>query len=173
MFEKFGEFDSLEELNAAAAGFLAEGDEASIFALAQENGLDREDAQDYIDGIIPVLAALTEAAIGKISMMRQHLVVKNKNVAERMACSVMLSMLQTMCSDPEIAAAVMKKGKRVTEIYAAMGKEALKHVSGSGQERQAVSCGTDQELRDILWIYYMKPEELNQKLAALYVFRGE
>ena len=52
MFEKFGEFHSAAELNEAAAGFLEEGDRESIFALAQENGLDREDAEDYIEGMM-------------------------------------------------------------------------------------------------------------------------
>lgn len=48
MFEKFGEFDSVEELNRAAAGQKAEGDEEALLILAEENGIDREDAEDYI-----------------------------------------------------------------------------------------------------------------------------
>ena len=50
LFEKFGEFDSAEELNRAAAAQLAEGDIDAIYEIAEENGLDREDAEDYIDG---------------------------------------------------------------------------------------------------------------------------
>ena len=46
MFDKFGEFDSVEELNKAAAGLKTEGDEESLIALAEENGLTREDAED-------------------------------------------------------------------------------------------------------------------------------
>ena len=38
MFDKFGEFNSVEELNAAAEGFRNEGDLESLMALAQENG---------------------------------------------------------------------------------------------------------------------------------------
>lgn len=48
LYEKFGEFDSAEEINVAADGQKAEGDTDAIFAIAQENGLDREDAQDFI-----------------------------------------------------------------------------------------------------------------------------
>ena len=55
MFDKFGEFNSVEELNAAAEGFRNEGDLESLMALAQENGLDPDDAQDYVDGIIDKL----------------------------------------------------------------------------------------------------------------------
>lgn len=54
MFEKFGEFHSAAELNEAAAGFLEEGDRESIFALTQENGLDREDATFILDRMSPV-----------------------------------------------------------------------------------------------------------------------
>ncbi len=42
MFEKFGEFDSCEELNRAAAARLAEGDTDAIYTIAEENGIDRE-----------------------------------------------------------------------------------------------------------------------------------
>lgn len=49
LFEKFGEFDSAEELNRAAAAQLEEGDIDAIYGIAEENGLDREDAEDYID----------------------------------------------------------------------------------------------------------------------------
>ena len=55
MFEKFGEFDSCEELNRATAAQLAEGDTDAIYTIAEENGIDREDAEDYIDGLVPEL----------------------------------------------------------------------------------------------------------------------
>ena len=45
MFEKFGEFDSWEEINRAAAAQKAEGDYEAIKTLAEENGLDPDDAQ--------------------------------------------------------------------------------------------------------------------------------
>ena len=50
MFEKFGELNSVEELNKAAAGLKEEGDVASLIVLAEENGLDKEDAEDYAAG---------------------------------------------------------------------------------------------------------------------------
>ena len=40
MFEKFGELNSAEELNKAAAGLKEERDVASLIVLAEENGLD-------------------------------------------------------------------------------------------------------------------------------------
>ena len=48
MFDTFGEFDSAEELNAAAAGQKAEGDTGALKELAEENGIDEDDVQDYM-----------------------------------------------------------------------------------------------------------------------------
>ena len=39
MFEKFGEFDSCEEINELSVNLSNEGDTDSIYALAQENGI--------------------------------------------------------------------------------------------------------------------------------------
>ena len=46
MFDKFGEFDSAEEINRAAAAQLKEGDLDAIKTITEENGLDPEDAED-------------------------------------------------------------------------------------------------------------------------------
>ena len=66
MWEKFGEFDSAEEINLAAAAQLAEGDKEAILLIAKENGIDEEDAQDYIDGMAPALCTPMMAAMGKL-----------------------------------------------------------------------------------------------------------
>ena len=68
MFEKFGEFNSVEELNKTAEGLKAEGDADSLIELAVENGLDKEDAEDYMDGIVEELANKLMAAFGKIKV---------------------------------------------------------------------------------------------------------
>ena len=73
MYEKFGEFDSFEELNRAAAAQKAEGDEEALFALAQENGLDKEDVEDYLDGIVEELATVSMAALGKLKLEKEDL----------------------------------------------------------------------------------------------------
>ena len=52
MFDKFGEFDSAEEINRAAAAQLKEGDLDAVKTIAEENGLDSEDAEDYCTGAI-------------------------------------------------------------------------------------------------------------------------
>lgn len=75
MYDKFGEFDSAEELNRAAAAQLKEGDTEAIFALAEENGIDKEDAEDYIlgNGKYPLAVTPFIAAAGKIRVETKNL----------------------------------------------------------------------------------------------------
>lgn len=73
MFEKFGEFNSYYEINRAAAAQLAEGDTEAIILLAKENGIDPEDAQDYIRGYMPALCTERMAAIGKLELEAREL----------------------------------------------------------------------------------------------------
>ena len=79
MFDRFGEFDSWEEINKAAEGQKEEGDFNALKALAKENGIDEEDAQDYIDGIVDELCNSSMAAIGKINIEKQDMGISSKN----------------------------------------------------------------------------------------------
>lgn len=158
MFEKFGEFDSAEELNKAAKGFRDEGDEESLFALAKENGIDKEDAVDYWDGATDELASETMAAVGRIATEREA--TKADSPAR-----VILLMLSGMMDDAELRKAVMKKGKRAGKLLEKMRKTAKKHETGG----TGVCCGTDKQLKDLIRAYYMQTdEELDEKLEALY-----
>ena len=77
MFDKFGEFDSAEEINRAAAAQLKEGDLDAIKTIAEENGLDPEDAEDFCAGVIDSLTTPLLAAIGKLEMESKDLGLKN------------------------------------------------------------------------------------------------
>ena len=50
MWDKFGEFDSWEEINRAAKAQLEEGDMDAVRAIAEENGIDPED-ELYEEGV--------------------------------------------------------------------------------------------------------------------------
>lgn len=73
MFDKFGEFDSYEELNRAAEAQKAEGDEEALAALAKENGIDEEDVEDFMDGCVEKLTTPLMAAMGKLKMEAEDL----------------------------------------------------------------------------------------------------
>lgn len=164
MFEKFGRFSSAKELNKAAAGLLEEGDQESIFLLAEENGIDKEDAEDYIAGDLPELASVSSAAYGRITI-EERAASGEKEVSTRMALHVILTMLKGMCTDECIAKAVMKKRKSASGILDAMKKEAQRHKT----ENMAVACGTDRQLCEIIRIYYTgSSKELKEALEGIY-----
>lgn len=122
MFEKFGEFDSWEEINRAAAAQLAEGDKEAIYAIAEENGIDREDAEDYIDGDAAELVTALMAAQGKLKIETAELQPK-----EIMAD--WLDYIQIQCfEDQEMRLAVRRKGKSLKECIGKLVKWSLDHA---------------------------------------------
>lgn len=154
MFERFGEFDSCEELNRAAAGQKAEGDLEALKALAKENGLDPEDAEDYMDGIIPELATPMDAAMGRIDVWRE---ASKKDINIRIA----LDVLRTMVWDKEMQEAVMRKGRSPQKFMEILKAHAKKYqVNGCGS-----ACATDRDKEAALRAYFEDGEDaLKQEL---------
>ena len=74
MFDKFGKMN-YDELIRTAKAEKEEGDEEALIALAQENGLDQEDAEDYMDDLTEVLCTPREAAVARIEMEAKDLEV--------------------------------------------------------------------------------------------------
>ena len=74
MFYKFGKMN-YDELIRTAKAEKEEGDEEALIALAQENGLDQEDAEDYMDDLTEVLCTPREAAVARIEMEAKDLEV--------------------------------------------------------------------------------------------------
>lgn len=114
MFDKFGEFDSAAELNAAAEGLLKEGDTESIYTLAEENGIDREDAQDYITSAAMELTTPLMAAMGKLKVEAEDLKMDGilKDWKEQV--------IDLCTEDKEMCAAVRRKGKCLRDCMAAL-----------------------------------------------------
>ena len=102
MFEVFGKFESIEALNATAEGLRNEGDEKSLFKLAEENGIEKEDAEDYLDGM-PDYATDTMAALGRIKV----------EAADLKPCEIMVDWIEyiktLVLEDKGMRAAVFKK----------------------------------------------------------------
>ena len=169
MFDKFGEFESVEELNMAAEGFLKEGDTESLYALAEENGIDKEDAEDYVNGDTVKFATLSMAVFGRLSVLEKEN-RKEKNVMERMIKRQILEMVKSICTEPEMAVAIMKKGKSIETIFQGMRKGAEKYKSKVTEKMSCgISCGTDRDLCEIIKAYYLGSEKkLNERIEALY-----
>lgn len=147
MFEKFGEL-TLGELNNTAAGLKEEGDTESLKALAEENGLEEWELDEYLSGTSGQLAYPFTAAAGRIKAEYKEL-EKGKNGFELMPYRVIRDMLESMIGEEGMADAVMKKGKRMSEIYDEMKEYAEKNKAES-------VAGTDEDLRKIIRAYYLK-----------------
>lgn len=121
MFEKFGEFDSAEELNRAAAAQKAEGDLEALIALAQENGIDKEDAEDYMDNCTDELANIFMAASGKLKIEKEE--YKLGGVLQDWADELVM-----FCSEsPGMCVAVRKKNKSLAGYIALLAESGYKN----------------------------------------------
>ena len=110
MYDKFGEM-TVPELNALAENLANEGDEASLRALAKENGIPEEYADAYCSGETMELVDVTTAAIAKIDMEAEVL-----NLKELMADWA--EYIRTLCMEENFALAVKSKEKHLKDCIA-------------------------------------------------------
>lgn len=124
MYDKFGEFDSVEELNSAAEGQKEQGDKEALIALAKENGIDIEDAMDFMEGLLDDLATPITAAIGKLQVEETDvkLVGIHKDWYEYIKSLVMES--------EEIARAVRRKDKSLIGCIGELLRWSWNHMKG-------------------------------------------
>lgn len=117
MFDRFGEFDSAEEINKAAAERLSEGTEAGVEAvlgIAEENGIDKEDALDYINGMTDELVTPLMAAAGKLDI--EHKEYEIAGILDEWETHV-----RELCiEDNEMRLAVRRKGKSLAGCMAVL-----------------------------------------------------
>ena len=72
----YKEFDSVEALNKEAEELLKAGNEKEIINLAINQGIDEDEARDYIDGIVDTFATANMAAMGKLSIKEKELKIE-------------------------------------------------------------------------------------------------
>lgn len=116
MFDKFGEFDTYEELNKAAEGQKTQGDIEALKELAAENGIDPGDVEDYVDGVIPELCTAKTAALGKLAV----------EIADIKASEIVQDWIDyiqsTAMEDLQMSLAIRKKGKSLIGCIGAILK---------------------------------------------------
>lgn len=110
MFDKFGKM-SYDELIRTAKAEKEEGDEEALIALAQENGLDKEGAEDYIDDLTEVLCTPREAAVARIEVEARDLDVSGI-WGEWKDC-----VLEMCMEDEDLCCAVCRKNKSLVELF--------------------------------------------------------
>ena len=121
MFDKFGEFNSAEELNKKAAELKTAGDLGKLKDLAIENGLDPEDAEDYMDGAVDTLTNPLMAALGKLDVEAKELELDGMLLD-------WLAELKSMCADSgAMAVAVRRTGNELASCIGAMIAYGFEH----------------------------------------------
>lgn len=114
MFDRFGEFDSHEEINELAENLFNEGDLESISVLAKENGIDADMVEAYISGDTEQLCDVLDAALGKLE-------VEEKDLKPQELMSDWLDYLKSQCLESdELARAVRKKDKSLKGCIGAL-----------------------------------------------------
>lgn len=116
MFDKFGEFDTYEELNKAADGQKTQGDIEALKELAAENGIDLGDVEDYVDGVIPELCTAKTAALGKLAVEIAD--IKASEIVQDWIDYIQTSAIE----DLQMSVAIRKKGKSLIGCIGAMLK---------------------------------------------------
>ena len=124
LFQKFGEFDSMEELNAKAN----ELDQEQLQEFAKENGISEDMVEMFMQGILQVLVPdPMTAAIGKLDVEVAALSEKNMEVGNGIA----EYLKQKAMEDDTLARAIRRKGKNLKQICEDVWKEASKRKKGN------------------------------------------
>lgn len=121
MYDRFGEFDSAEEINETAVNLRREGDVESIRVLAGENGIDEDVAAAYVAGDLVHLCDAMTAAVGKVDV----------EASEMKAGEIMADWadyVKARCfEDMAMARAVRRKDKSLKECIGALLTWSFKH----------------------------------------------
>lgn len=171
MFDKFGEFDSVEELNRAAAAQKAEGDEEALMLLAQENGIDKEDAEDYMDGAVDELANACMAAIGKLKTEEEHL--KLEGVLADWKEEIVGECIESAA----MARAVRRKGKCLRDCLATMLRFAFENKVRVSDEvvkaTRVTHNGKEEPMRGPVYLGMPNRRQVRQLARKYYGLEGE
>ena len=161
MEKKFGVFKTVDELIRAAEAQKKEGDLDALVALAKENGLDREDAEDYFDDLYDEFCTPKTAAIAKINMEAEELQLKSQLKDWK---DIIITLI-VGSTDYKLAEAAFDPDKHLVDVLGLALKEASKNrvkvderiIKAAGLPTSAAQigmCGRD-ELKRIVREYYL------------------
>lgn len=163
-------FKTVKELNDKAAELKSAGDLSELVKLAEKNGLEKEDAEDYMDSDDPeeTLCNETMAAIGKLKLEEQDMKLESqmKDWKEFVVQMILEYPAQHKEEDgAALANAVFNPDKKLLDVLAAGLKMASENrvkidrriTKAAGLPESAGQigmCGRD-ELKKIILDYYM------------------
>lgn len=129
LWEKFGEQNSAEDINALAKQLLNSGKRSDVYALAEENGIDKDMAELFVNEEIDFICDKSTAASGKLMVEIKHYqktyvanalevveVLQSMMVKERIKLSVHKYGVDIDITGEDLADAVRHKGKVLNDI---------------------------------------------------------
>ena len=120
LFEKFGEFDSAEEINRAVAAQKSQGDIEAIKVIAIENGIDEMNVQDFIEEAWDKLCSPFEAAMGKLDVEAAALDLPA-------SLQLWVDYIRTMANtNTDVMIGIRRKGKDLVSLLAKLIVETSK-----------------------------------------------
>lgn len=168
-------FKTVKELNDKAAELKSAGDLSELVKLAVENGLEKEDAEDYMDSDDPedCLCNATMAAIGKLNTEAQDLHLESQMKDWKDFIVQMLTEYPVDHADEDrdaLGNAVFAPDKHLLDVLAAGMKLSSKNrikvdkriIKAAGLPESAAyigMCGRD-ELKKIILDYYMMGKQV-------------
>lgn len=163
-------FKTVKELNDKAAELKSAGDLSELVKLAEENGLEKEDAEDYMDSDDPedCICNATMAAIGRLNMEEQDLHLESQMKDWK---DFIVQMLTDYPADhagegrDTLANAVFNPDKKLLDVLAAGLKLSsenritvdIRIIKAAGLPESAAyigMCGRD-DLKRIILDYYL------------------
>lgn len=159
MFDRFGEFDSTEEINETAVNLRKEGDAESIQILAKENGIDSAMADMFISGDLLWLCEPLDAALGKIEIEKAEIAFTEimDDWVEYIKCCCM--------DDAAFAIQVRRKNKSLKGAIAVLMKWSFKHMkdvdkdivkaAGISAGRVVLGIPCQRTVKKLITEYYM------------------
>lgn len=165
MWDKYGEFDSFEEINDKAKDLLAAGQAEEVRTLAKENGIAPEMAEFYITGEINFLCDSMTAAIGKldkeIEKYQKQYVANAKEVKEYLETCMSHETVKYSIhkygvdvdidvTGEELANAIRRKGKSLNDICKDVFTRAQKiHQEGNPASAMVVPMIINEYLKPV------------------------
>ena len=133
MFDVFGNFDSVEELNACAKGLLEEQDLEHLKVLAEENGIPDGIREVYEQHLSEELVDLVNAAIGKLQ-------VELKEETDGMPAGEIVSYLSMRCLKRSSGQSCKKKEPDTQRVPAEYPKRSEKKSQRKKRDTKWCKC---------------------------------
>lgn len=171
LYEKFGEFDSAEEINRAALAQISQGDYEAVKTIAKENGIDEGEAQDFLEGIYPELCGPFSAAVGKLHVEAEALGLPM--TMQLWVEHIILMMEKDLDLEDRLGEVLMKgirrKGKNMAELFGKLIVETSRTRKNTPSEIVAAARKIDSSIPSTLPIGDISKKRFEEIVREYYI----